>query len=65
MGSNLINPNAVPRPTGAPRQDMDAMFRFLFGLVGELAFELGDAKRRLAALEDKGTGGRKRMTGGQ
>lgn len=52
--SNHISPNAVPRPTGAPRQDVTQLTGYLVQLVGELEYELGDAKRRLAALEKKG-----------
>jgi hypothetical protein len=37
---------------------MDAMFRFLFGLVGELSYRLDDAERRLRELESKGKKGK-------
>ena len=55
---NHIDPAMVPRPTGAGRQDMDAMYRYLFALAEELKYRLEDAERRLRALEGKGKKGK-------
>jgi len=55
---NHIDPAMVPRPTGAGRQDMEAVYRYLFGLAENLRYRLEDSERRLRALEGKGKKGK-------
>ena len=61
---NHITPNMVPRPTGAARQDIDEIYRYLFKLVGDLECRLADLDRRLRELEQSGqkSGQRSRPT---
>lgn len=48
---NHITPNMVPRPTGAARQDLEAVYRYLFGLAGDLEYRFAEIERRLNDLE--------------
>lgn len=48
---NYIDPNLVPRPTGAARQDAEAMYRFLYNMTADLSYRLSDIERRIRKLE--------------
>lgn len=50
---NHITPNMVPRPSGGARQDVEALYRYLFGLAGDLEYLLAEIERRLKALEEQ------------
>lgn len=45
--NRYIDAHAVPRPTGAPRQDAENQYRYLFNMVAELAARLETIERRL------------------
>lgn len=53
LQTNHIDPSAVPRPTGAARQDAENMYRFLYNLVGDLAYRLGQAEAEIRALKEQ------------
>ena len=46
--NRYINPTAVPRPTGGSRQDFDALYKFLYNVMGELSFRLEDDHEKVA-----------------
>lgn len=49
--TNHIDQNAIPKPSGAVRQDMAELYRYLHMMVGDLAHRLGEIEKRLRRLE--------------
>ena len=47
MQKDLLNGNAVPRPTGATRLDMERLYQYLFKAMEELRFALAEIEKRL------------------
>lgn len=51
--TNHIDQNAIPKPSGAVRQDMAELYRYLHMMVGDLAHRLETIERQLKAVEKK------------
>lgn len=51
--TNHIDQNSIPKPTGASRQDMAALYRWLHMMIGDLSHRLETIERRLKAVEKK------------
>lgn len=62
--TNHIDQNAIPKPVGAPRQDIAELYRYLHLFVGDLQYRLEIIERRLEAIEKK-SGSRQTGSGRQ